>query len=130
VARYTGKKVRITEPTILIRINQAFASDLTPIELYDATRSAWRVGSRRAKPTLAMAVYEGVVREVYAITGWHPAGSTYNTRFDGQPFRRRDRWEFVGTVAGKRTRQRYINAYVGDHFRRGNANPIQYLNCD
>ena len=35
--------------------------------LYEATRGVWKVGERREYAHLALAVFEGVVREVYAI---------------------------------------------------------------
>jgi hypothetical protein len=128
IARYTGKRVAIKERVVLIRINRAFRPDMPPVELYDATRSAWKVGPRRDKAQYAFAVYEGVVREVYAIEKWLPGGKTFNTRFGGQQARRAKRWEFVGTIAPAPIRKRYLNAYVGDRFKQGAANPIAYVN--
>ena len=128
IARYTGKRVEIREPTLLVRINQEYRRDMPAVELYDATRSAWRVGPRRSELRYAFAVFEGVVREAYEITHWFPAGSTFNQRWDGRRFRRTGRWEFVGTLAPEVVRARYINSYVGHLFKRGNANPVTYVN--
>jgi uncharacterized protein len=55
-------------PALLIRINQLFHYGMTPIELYDATRGIWRIGPAREKVELALAVFQGIVREVNRIT--------------------------------------------------------------
>lgn len=128
VAHYTKRKANIREPAILIRINKAYRYGMSDVELYDATRSAWRVGERSRRAEYAFAVFEGVVREVYRITGWVRGGSTFNVRHDGRPHRRPGRWEFIGTLAEQPLRQRYINRYVGDRFRAGAQNPIAYVN--
>ena len=62
VGLYTKRKAIIKEPSILIRINKAYHFGMTDVELYDATRSAWRVGYKKEKAQYAFAVYEGVVR--------------------------------------------------------------------
>ena len=46
-------------------------------ELYDATRGIWKVGEERVKAKYAFAVFEGVIREVYEISQWLHAGSTF-----------------------------------------------------
>lgn len=125
VAHYRRNPVRIKHSSILIRINQLYRPAMSPVELYDATRARWRVGDRRNSVKYAMAVFEGVVREVYEITHWFPAGRIFSTRGErGVPGR--DRWEFVGRVAEDRVRRRYVDRYVGAYFRRGNRNPIAY----
>jgi hypothetical protein len=128
IAKYTGKRVSIREAVLLVRINKLFRPDMAPHELYDVTRSAWVLNARRDSLRYAFAVYDGVVREVYAIAGWLPGGTTFNCRSEGQRRRRPGRWEFVGTIAEDATRRRYLNAFVGHLFKRGNANPIMYVN--
>ncbi len=130
VALYSQRKAEIKEPSLLIRINQLYRYGMSSAELYDATRSAWLVGERRDRVALAFAVYEGVVREVYRVTGWHPGGTTFNVRTAGRVADRPDRWEFVGVIAEPAVRDRYINRYVGHHFPPGAQNPIAYLNVD
>lgn len=127
-AHYTRKTVRITEPSVLIRINRAYRFGITPAELYDATRSAWVVGEKREVVELAFAVFKGVIREVYRVTHWFPAGSTFNTRLNGRAVRRSRRWEFVGVVAEDGVRDKYLGRYVGDLLKPGNQNPIAYVN--
>lgn len=128
VAHYTKSKANIREPAILIRINDLYRPEMTPVELYDATRSAWKVGDQRQKVKYAFAVYEGVVREVYRIEHWLKAGTTFAAQSGGRQRPRARRWEFVGTLAEDRIRRRYINRYVGDEFPPGAQNPVKYLN--
>jgi len=130
VALYTKRKADIREPAILIRINKLYRYGMSDIELYDATRSAWCVGAkgRRRRARYAFCVFEGVVREVYRITEWLSAGSTFNVRRDGLGVHDPKRSEFVGTLAEPKIRKRYINRYVGHLFRQGAQNPISYVN--
>ena len=130
-AHYTRRKAKIREPSILIRINKLYRYGMSDAELYDATRSAWKVGRRRREQAkFTFAVFEGVVREVYSITQWLPGGSTYNVRWKGRATERKDRWEFVGTIANSAVRDRYINRYVGHLFTQGAQNPISYVNIE
>ena len=95
----TATPVTVTEKALLITINQLYRSDMTPLELYEATRGIWVVGPRREQAELALAVYQGIVREVYRIERWHPSGTLeYRTR-DAAGFKERGRWEFEGHVA-------------------------------
>ena len=128
VAQYTQRPAKIKEPSILIRINRLYHYGMSPTELYDATRSAWVVGERREEVELAMAVFEGVIREVYRVTGWHPGGTTFNARYSGRRSDRGKRWEFVGIIAEEEVRTRYIHRHVGGLFSQGAQNPIAYVN--
>ena len=129
IAHYTEKRANIKVPAILIRVNKYYRYGISDIELYDITRSAWKVGERRRKKAkYAFAVFHGVVREIYCITQWLPAGSTFNVRHKFSPHLRSGRWEFVGTIAEKKIRERYINHHVGHLFPKGAQNPISYVN--
>lgn len=130
VAHYTHRKANVREPAVLIRINQLYRYGMTDVELYDSTRGVWRIGPKRDRAKYALAVFEGIVREVYRIAGWFPAGSTFNVRRDGRGLRSPERWEFVGTIAEESVRHRYVNRYVGHLFDQGAQNPISYVNCD
>lgn len=130
LALYERRPASIKEPSLLIRINKEYRYGMTPAELYDATRSAWVVGPRRNHVELVFAVFEGVIREVYRVQGWHPGGTTFNTRTAGRGADRRGRWEFVGVIAEEEARVRYMNRWVGDLFPQGAQNPIAYVNTD
>ena len=120
--------MKIDEPTMLIRIPQLYRPGMSRGALYEATRGHWKVGPRRERAELAMAVADGIVREVYEIDAWHPAGTTpeaARVHREAPP----DRWEFTGRVADESIRRRYIGGSVKDYFRRGNQNPFAYVNC-
>jgi hypothetical protein len=124
---YEREKVIITEPAILIRANQLYRYGMSDVELYDITRGIWRVGIEREKAKYAFSVYEGVVREVYKIEHWFPAGSTFSTR---NPSGLDDpgRWEFVGKLAESKIRDKYLYKSIEEYFK--SRNPITYVNCD
>lgn len=125
---YLRKPAKITDPVILIRVAKAFRYDMSANELYDFTRTAWAVGLRREKAQYALAIYDGIVREVYKISQWLPAGSTFvNYRPTGN--RHGTRWEFVGVVADERIRNKYVNRDVTKYFKQGSQNPVFYVNC-
>jgi hypothetical protein len=125
---YAAKPVEVTVPALLIRINRLYRHDMTPIELYEATRGTWKLGERRKGARYAFAVFEGVVREVYEIEAWHRAGTTpYATR-DAAKLKL-DRWEFAGRIADESIRSVYIGGSVAAYFRRGQQMPTAYVNC-
>ena len=98
-------------------------------ELYDATRGVWKLGSRRSRAKYALAVFEGVARQVYEIEGWHPAGTTpYKTRTQ-ESVDRPGRWEFTGRVASDDLRSWYVGSSVGAYFPQGLQSPVVYVHC-
>lgn len=128
VSLYEREKAKIEEPAILIRINQLYRYGMSGVELYDATRGIWRVGENRKKAKYAFAVYEGIVREVYKIEQWFPAGATFSTR-NPSGLDNPDRWEFVGKLAESKIREKYLLKSVEDYFSQNSQNPITYANC-
>ncbi|MFC2122752.1 hypothetical protein ACFLRP_03610 [Bacteroidota bacterium] len=125
IAMYAQKPVKISEPSVLIRINKLYHFGMSPMELYDVTRGRWRISSKREKAQFAFSVYDGIVKEVYEIKHWLPAGSTFSTRKDEPPS---DRWEFVGNLADTAIRRKYINKSVAGYFKKGSRFPIRFLN--
>jgi uncharacterized protein len=126
IALYRRRPVRILEPSILIRITELYRPQMSAAELYDGTRASWKLGRKRERAKYAFAVFEGVVREVYEITAWLPAGSTFNSR-DPHGVRSRNRWEFVGRLAPEKVRGRYLNRDVSDYFNQGARNQVSYV---
>lgn len=124
------RRVEIREPAILINVRRGFRHSMTAQELYDQTRSAWKVGPKRERATLALSVYHGIVREVYVITGWVKGGSTMrSTDANGHHASIPGRWEFVGKVASERVRSQHVGRSVAHYWRKGAQNPVQYVNC-
>lgn len=118
-----------SDAVLLIRINRLYRHTMSPVELYDATRGTWKLGSRRENARFALAVFEGVVREVYQIDTWHPAGITlpYGLRAQ-EHVPTEDRCEFRGSLAPDDVRQRYVDRSVAHYFAQGAQFPVRYVN--
>lgn len=130
LAFYRAKPVVVTHPAILVRINRLYRHDMSPEELYEATRGVWDLSRKRAETArYALAVYEGIVREVYDIREWRAAGST---RYETRPMsevRIKGRIEFLGALSGNSIRSRYIDHSVRKYLPRGLQSPVVYVNC-
>jgi hypothetical protein len=107
--------IRPADAVILVRINRRFTYDMTPDDLYEATRKWWRISPERHKPTLAFAVYNGIVREVYAVRGWERSPTS-------------GRWAFDGEIDRKASK-RYAWTDVSAYFTAGAQSPVVYVNC-
>lgn len=119
----------ITEPALIIRINQFYKKGMSSQELYDSTRGVWRVGARREKVNIVLSVYGGEVKEIYEVYSWHKAGDTpYNKNRDPKTIYIKNRWEFLGAEAKDYIRNKYIGKSVAHLFKKGAQNPIFYLN--
>jgi hypothetical protein len=124
LSQKTAKPAKIEHPALLITINRLYRSDMSSRELLEATRGIWKLGKRREKAEIAMAVYQGIVREVYRIKSWHQAGTLiYKTR-DGAKFKGSGRWEFDGEVA-----EDFREQYSGKSVGKSGQNPIRYVKC-
>ena len=128
ISTYSKQQVEVIEPSIFIRINQKFRYSMSEMELYDYTRGQWKVNVEKAnKAKFAFAVYEGIIQEVYSILFWLEAGKTLNTRNENEAIK--DRFEFIGNIAEPEIRNKYKFKSVEQYFKKGNANPIMYVNC-
>ena len=126
-AQYGAKPITIApeHPSILIRVSRQPRRHVDDDhELYEATRKWWKVGPRRNGARYAMAVYGGVVRGVFAIEGWEPAGPDDIAK---DP-KRRDRWAFVGSRS-RELEAHYLFGDVTAMFPQGNQTPFKYVNC-
>ena len=121
-AMYEAEELSTTEPIMLININRLYRRDMTDIELYDATRKNWKIGSRREKAKYAIATYRGLTREVYEIEEWFPVWVTHKGK-------KQKRWGFNGTKANNDTREELRYKSIASFQKKGAANPIRYLNC-
>jgi hypothetical protein len=129
IAYYAARPVHILDPMLLIRINRLYRHNMTPQELYEATRGVWKLSERRKHARFAAAVFESVVREVYEIDSWHPAGTTpYETRPKEQ-VSPPGRVEFLGRVAESEVRTRYVGGSVAAYFVKGLQSPVVYVSC-
>ena len=128
---YEKKKVDITEPSILIRINKAFRYSMSEVELYDYTRGYWKLNPGNArKAGYAFSVYGGIIQDVYTIRDWYEAGTTFTVRKDEESGNEKlnGRWEFIGNLAPEDIRKKYRYKSVEHYFEKGNSNPVMYVN--
>jgi hypothetical protein len=124
ITMLTAEPVKVTHRSMLITINKRYNSDLSPEELYHSTRGIWKVGQRRNNVDYAMAVYQGIVREIYSVDSWYAAGTTDYGDRDISEYQGTGRWEFIGSVAPDDICKLYIGKSVG----KGGQNPIRYVN--
>ncbi|TWT44592.1 hypothetical protein RAS1_10070 [Phycisphaerae bacterium RAS1] len=122
---FNAPEVEFAHPAVLITLNRMYRSDMSELELYEATRAAWVIGNKRERARIALALFQGVVREVYYIERWLPAGTlTYVTRStDGWDAAKR--WEFEGRPATD-LRSRYKGKSVRRLLGGKSQNPIRY----
>ncbi len=125
----------IEEPCVLIKINDSFpdSASRTDQELYDATRGMWKLNIEQArlKARFALAIYGGVVREVYEVSDWLPANSTMYSDISRNwksidEYKADGRIEFVGKIAPAHIRNKYLWKSVTHLYKPGNANPVMY----
>ena len=113
--------ITITEPALLIIINQLYKSNISPQRLYEVTRGNWSLGERRNKAKYAFAVYRGIVQEVYEINRW----LAVQARSPEQE--RQSRWSFEGQIVQEL--QHYVGGSVKAYLTPGARTPVRYLNC-
>lgn len=120
----------ITENVLAIRLGHSYREGMTAQELYDVTRGYWVLDRRKAEQMeYAFCIYKGVVKEVYQIGQWFPAGTVPRPTIPGGAAPE-GRYEFVGTVAEPHIRTKYVGKSVADLFAWGTANPIRYFWAD
>lgn len=117
----------ITENVIAIKINQAYRENMTDFELYEVTRGYWKVDVKRAeKAQYAFCIYKGMIKEIYKIIQWLPAGTIPRPTLPNAETPA-DRFEFIGEIAEENIRDKYIDKSVANLYRKGEANPIKYF---
>lgn len=107
---------------------ESYRPDISLDELYEATRGIWVVSSRSQEAEYAFTVHKNEIIEVYRIDSWHPGGTNkYNiiTSLNCVKTRRK---EFLGRLAKQDTWNRYIGENVSQYYKKGEANPIKYIN--
>jgi len=121
IAQYAAHRIIIVEPSILIIVNKLYRYGMDSNEIYEITRGNWVMGIRRELVKYAFSVYHGVVREVFKIQSWFPVEVTSGTQ------KTRKRWRFNGVVSKEKSH--YIGGDISYYMKKGNQNPIRYLNC-
>jgi uncharacterized protein len=121
--RYDSPPAKITECCIAININQSYKQGMSGRQIYECTRGIWPLGLKREQAKFALAVYEEVILEVYAIEGWHLGGKVFSER----AFHPTARHEFVGNIATDLS-SKYKGKSLPGLFANGKRFPVRYLN--
>ncbi len=125
-----AREVKIQHPVILININKNYQPNMSIQEIYDVTRSSWKVNPDSHEADYALSIHRGIIREVFHITCWIEGGTTMRESDpEGRAHRRDGRWEFVGQLAEEKVRKKYLGRSVANYFKKGAQNPIMYINC-
>lgn len=118
----------ITDNIVIIKINRSYREGMSEQDLYDITRGCWKRRFSSVKESeFALAVVNGIVKEIYKIEAWFPAEELiretipYNEKTDG------GRIAFQGTVAAENVRMKYLDCSVAELFKRGEANPVKVI---
>lgn len=118
---------------VLIKINHMYQYGMTDFEIYEATRSCWRMSMEKAREMdYCFAVYDGMILEVYKIAAWIPCHTTLQgtreTIYDKEIYEKDEkqgRIEFVGNFAEEEIRDKYKGSLVSDWFKF--QNPVYYV---
>jgi len=106
----SGKTVKIKSKHagIAFLLNSTYKSGMSEVALFESTRGVWRNPRKDESIKYAYATYGGLIKEVYEIHSWVPAGTQ-------QYFERElidedivNRWEFIGKKASQEVRELYI----------------------
>ena len=118
---YEAEEANISEPALLIKINNTFTYDMSEDDLYEATRKSWRISLENAKEAkLIFSVYKGIIRGIYQDCIW---SEIKNGKDKGKKI-------FTGRVAEQKYLDKYLFKSVNLFQERGAMAPIRYLNIE
>lgn len=126
VLHFTPAPLVVQHPMVSFTINREYKHDLHPEALYEFSRGVWRanVEHHAIKPEYALAIFNGIVREVYKIDHWHPAGTLPYLHRTLSPEDLVGRYEFSGRVAEPEVRELYLGKQVPKD--KSSQNPVRY----
>ena len=106
----SGKTIKIKpkHAGIAFLLNSTYKSGMSDLALFEATRGVWRNPRRDESIKYAYATYGGLIKEVYEIHSWVPAGTQqyFERQFTDKDIA--NRWEFIGKKASQEVRDLYI----------------------
>jgi len=113
--KYKAKKAEFKDDLLLININKKFERKMSSDEIFEATKGNWKIKIENAnKYKIVCAVFRGIIREVFAVDGWHES-------------KEKGRRYFKGKAANEKVRKRYQYKDVSDF---QSQNPIRYIKRD
>ena len=106
---YRRTAMNITEPALVVKINQTYRDGISTEELYEITRGIWKIDKRRRDSIrYVLGAANGLIREVYSVDHWQDAGTDPYYFREHTPESLEGRSEFVGGVAPDDIRDKYI----------------------
>ncbi|WP_243361622.1 LEM-3-like GIY-YIG domain-containing protein [Fundidesulfovibrio terrae] len=125
VAEYRAEKAEINFPAMLIKINRNWKRTMTDEEIYNATRTCWKVNTGRAgNASRVLAVANGLIRAVFIVSKWKKATAD---QF-GTDVSALNRKEFVGEHDNTGEYSHLLGKSV-QHISKNSQSPILYVNC-
>jgi|TARA_B110000503_G_scaffold125928_1_gene193992 hypothetical protein len=113
----TKKTIRVApeHKGVSILINRDYRPTFGDLEIFEITRGIWtkKMVTISQDAKYAYATFKGVVKEVYEIHSWVPAGTQeYFTRSLDTMRLEKARWEFVGRKASQELRDLYVGKII------------------
>lgn len=105
---------------IAFLLNSTYKSGMSALELYEATRGIWSRIPKDESLKFAYATYGGLIMEVYEIQCWLKAGSQQYFTRDLTINSDTNRSEFVGRIAAKEIRDKYVGKLIKKPRSHGN----------
>ena len=116
----TSLEAKISHKVILFQIKKYFEYGMSEEELYDITKGVWAVNRKRVEGReYALGVFKGVIKCVFSIKAWNPAGTADYKLRPREEVEISGNWEFVGEKAS----DEIWNYYVGKNVRHLINNP-------
>lgn len=119
----------VTEPVIMLNLARTWTPEMKPEDLWEYTRNAWMVGSRREGAQFAFAVSFGIVRAVYRISGWRERREP-DRNWQEDLGKKKPRWiiECGHAPVSDDSMSRYLQKSVKRYINNPQW-PFLYLNC-
>jgi len=116
IVKYQSEDAEFDEPALLININKMYHYNISPEDLYDATRKHWIVSKERVDTIrIVCSVYAGIIREVYVPKAWFDSPANIGRSY------------FEGKIAPTQLRNKYLYKSVTKYWKKGSQNPIKYV---
>jgi len=116
-ALYAAKPIYnkdIKHKILIININKTYKPGISP---YDATRKSWKLDINRAKNAeFIISEYKGIFRAIYKANKWFKTADNKRLYFKGEE------------VTNRKIIILYLNRQYSEK-KKGQINPIRYLNC-
>lgn len=118
----------ITDNIVILKISRSYRDGMSETELYDVTRGCWkrRLASVQ-NADYALAVVNGIVKEVYQIDEWLPAEEESRETIPYSEEADAGRIIFRVRVADAKQRQKYQGRSVRRLFKWGDAGPVKVI---